>query len=108
MSAYTIGRQEMEAEVLIEQVFDHGPTGEEARARLPELLDNHRTQVRELIEEKTPKVLATLPNSGEGWTVHHIFFARRGFTVAAQALAAERDARWVDLATLDRDLAKIL
>jgi hypothetical protein len=35
--------------------------------------------------------------------VYHVFFARAGFTDAARAQAA--DARLVDLATLDADLA---
>ena len=63
-----------------------------------------RSVIRELIEEKTPKVLASLPHSGAGWIVHYVFFARRGFTGAAQALAGEYGARLVDLTTLDRDL----
>jgi AAA+ ATPase superfamily predicted ATPase len=65
-----------------------------------------RSVIRELIEEKTPKVLASLPHSGADWSVHYVFFARRGFTAAAQALAAEHGARLVDLATLDRDLTE--
>jgi hypothetical protein len=65
-----------------------------------------RGVIRELIEEKTPKVLASLPDAGAGRRVHHMFFARRGFTEAAQALAAGRGARLVDLAILDRDLTK--
>ena len=65
-----------------------------------------RNVVRELIEAKTPRVLASLPGSGADWTVHYVFFARRGFTEAAQALAAEQGARLVDLATLDRDLGE--
>ena len=64
-----------------------------------------RNVIRELIEEKMPKVLASLPHSGLGWTIHYAFFARKGFTDAAKALAREHDAWMVDLATLDRDLA---
>jgi AAA+ ATPase superfamily predicted ATPase len=64
-----------------------------------------RSVVRELIEDKTPKVRASLPHSGADWTIHYAFFARRGFTEAAEALAREHDAWLVDLATLDRDLA---
>ena len=61
-----------------------------------------RDVIRELIEKKTPKVLAALPHPD--WTVHYVFFARRGFTDAAQALAREHDAQLVDLEMLDHDL----
>jgi len=37
--------------------------------------DVGRSVVRELIEEKTPRVLAALSDRGEGWTVHYAFFA---------------------------------
>lgn len=60
--------------------------------------------VRELIEEKTPKVLQRLPGDSLDWTVHYAFFARAGFTKAAQAEAQTRQALLVDLGTLDRDL----
>jgi AAA+ ATPase superfamily predicted ATPase len=62
--------------------------------------------VTELIEDKTPKVRATLPDKGEGWTVYYAFFARAGFTDAAQAEAQAYGALLIDLATLDRDLAR--
>ena len=48
-----------------------------------------RALLRELTETKTPKVLAALPERGDGWTVHHVFFARAGFTEAAQAKARQ-------------------
>jgi AAA+ ATPase superfamily predicted ATPase len=63
-----------------------------------------RAVVRELIEEKTPKVLKSLPGAGEGWTIHYAFFARSGFTDAMQTLAERHGARLITLATLDRDL----
>jgi len=63
-----------------------------------------RAVVRELVETKTPKVLAALPDGGEGWRVHYAFFARAGFTEAARAEARSVGARLVDLATLDADL----
>lgn len=63
-----------------------------------------RAVVRELIEEKTPKVLKVLPENGQGWQVHYAFFARAGFTEAARAEAATVDARLIDLAQLDRQL----
>lgn len=60
--------------------------------------------IRELIEVKTPKVLATLPNQGDGWRVHHYFFARTGFTDPAQELAQESGAQLVTLDAIDADL----
>ena len=41
-----------------------------------------RDVVRGLIANKTPQVFKTLPDAGEGWTVHYAFFARAGFTDA--------------------------
>jgi AAA+ ATPase superfamily predicted ATPase len=64
-----------------------------------------RRVIRELIEVKTPRVLKVLPDEGAGWGVHYAFFARAGFTDAAQDEAAAHDALLVDLARLDRDLA---
>ncbi len=63
-----------------------------------------RDVIRELIGEKTPKVLQNLAGNGLDWTVHYAFFARAGFTEAAQAEAQARRALLVDLDTLDRDL----
>jgi AAA+ ATPase superfamily predicted ATPase len=62
-----------------------------------------RDVIRELVEAKTPRVLAELPEGGTGWRVYHVFFAHAGFTEAARAQAA--DAQLIDLATLDADLA---
>jgi hypothetical protein len=59
-------------------------------------------------EEKTPKVLAALPDQGKGWTVQYAFFARVGFTEAAQAEAEQHQAQLVDLERLDRDLRAVL
>ena len=63
-----------------------------------------RALIRELIEEKTPRVLATLPDQGAEWTVHHAFFARAGFTEAAQAEAEEHQIKLVSLEQLDQAL----
>ena len=63
-----------------------------------------RRHLRELVDEKTPRVLATLPDEGKGWDVHHAFFARAGFTEAAQAFAREQEVQLVDLNRLDADL----
>ena len=65
-----------------------------------------RSVVQELIEEKTPRVLASLPDGGADWAVHYAIFARSGFTDAARALGGEHGARLVELATLDRDLTE--
>jgi uncharacterized protein len=63
-----------------------------------------RALVRELVEVKTPKVLATLPGKGEGWAVHHVFFARAEFTEAGRSEAAQRGMTIVTLAQLDETL----
>jgi AAA+ ATPase superfamily predicted ATPase len=62
-----------------------------------------RDVIRELIERKTPLVQAALPEGGNQWDIHHVFFARAGFTEAAQAKA--REAMFVDLARLDEGLS---
>ena len=59
-----------------------------------------RALLRELIEVKTPKVLAPLPERGDGWAVHYVFFARAGFTEAAQAEARRHRVELVDLERL--------
>ncbi len=64
-----------------------------------------RAVVRELIADKTPKVLEALPDKGEGWRVLYAYFSRAGFTAAAQQMAREHSALLVDLARLDADLA---
>jgi AAA+ ATPase superfamily predicted ATPase len=63
-----------------------------------------RRAIRELVAEKTPKVLKDLESYGEAWRVHYALFARRGFTEAARAYAEEQQALLVDLARLDNDL----
>jgi hypothetical protein len=63
-----------------------------------------RSVVRELVDQKTSKVLRALPDGGAGWTVHYAFFARAGFTQAARQEAYELQALLVELATLDRGL----
>ena len=65
-----------------------------------------RALLRELIEQKTPKVLAALPDQGKSWTVQYAFFARAGFTEAAQAEAKQHQVQLVDLEQLDRDLSR--
>ncbi|MCP5010671.1 MAG: ATP-binding protein [Aestuariibacter sp.] len=66
-----------------------------------------RAVVRELIEEKTLKVKAALPDGGKSWRIFYAYFSRAGFTAAAQQMADEHHALLVDLAQLDKDLAKV-
>jgi hypothetical protein len=63
-----------------------------------------RVLLRELVETKTLKVLEALPDKGTGWTVHHAFFARAGFTEATQVEAEGHRVTLVDLKRLDTDL----
>jgi hypothetical protein len=63
-----------------------------------------RSVVRELIEEKTPKVLETLPDRGDGWTIYYAFFTRTGLTEPAQSEALAHNALPVDLMALDNAL----
>jgi AAA+ ATPase superfamily predicted ATPase len=61
-----------------------------------------RSVIQELVE-KAPRVVP-----GDGWRVHHAFFARAGFTDAARAEAEALEASLVDLETLDTDLRRAL
>jgi AAA+ ATPase superfamily predicted ATPase len=60
-----------------------------------------RDVIRDLIEERGPRVLERLEGD---WQAHYVFFARAGFTDAAREDAARLGATLVDLARLDRDL----
>lgn len=60
--------------------------------------------VRELVEEKAPKVLETLPDRGDGWTVCYALFTRTGLTKAARAEALAHNTLLVDLMALDGTL----
>jgi AAA+ ATPase superfamily predicted ATPase len=60
-----------------------------------------RNVVRELIEEKGPRLLTKI---GDGWNIHYAFFARRGFTDAALHAGHDSNAIFVDLDRLDADL----
>ncbi|MFQ5433671.1 MAG: DUF234 domain-containing protein, partial [Anaerolineae bacterium] len=64
----------------------------------------NRQVVRELIEQKGPKVRQEL-SSGEDWSFHYAVFARAGFTEAAAAELSARQGLLVDLAALDEVLA---
>jgi AAA+ ATPase superfamily predicted ATPase len=63
-----------------------------------------RQIVRELIEQKTPKVMRGLPDGGVGWRVHYAIFSRGGVTPAALAELHKFDGISVDLGMLDKDL----
>ncbi len=63
-----------------------------------------RKIMRELVEEKTPKVRRDLEAYGGPWRVHYAFFARHGFTEAARRFGKDHGALLVDLAQLDADL----
>lgn len=64
-----------------------------------------RQIVRELIEQKTPKVMKGLPGGGVGWSVHYAIFSRGGVTPAALAELRKFDGISVDLGMLDKYLA---
>jgi hypothetical protein len=64
-----------------------------------------RSVIRELIQEKTPKVLKALPDSGTDWQVYYVCFSRAGFTPAAKTEAAEVGVKLVDLEQLDREIS---
>jgi hypothetical protein len=63
-----------------------------------------RDVLRDLIEQKTPKLLKALPNEGDEWTVQHALFSRAGFTPATQSLAETQPTILVDLDQLARGL----
>ena len=60
----------------------------------------NRQVVRELIEQKGPKVRQDLPN-GDEWAFHYAVFARAGFTEAAATELSAREGVLVDLPALD-------
>jgi len=64
-----------------------------------------RDVVRELLEDKTPRVLKDLPDSGSGWQIHHTLFARAGFSEAALAMAGPAKVALIDLETLAAGLS---
>jgi AAA+ ATPase superfamily predicted ATPase len=64
-----------------------------------------RQIVRELIEQKKPKVIAALPDGGEEWRVHYAIFARGGITSAAISELQKYAGIAADLKILERDLS---
>lgn len=65
-----------------------------------------RQVARELIENKTPLVLKDLPEKSESWRVHHVLFARSGFTPAAVAEMQKVQGSLVDLKQIDAVLGQ--
>ncbi len=63
-----------------------------------------RQIVRELVEQKGPKLRQELPD-GDVWTFHDANFARAGFTEAVAAELTARQGLLVDVATLDAGLS---
>ena len=63
-----------------------------------------RSVIRDLVDQKTSKVLDALAEEGTDWKVHYAFFARAGFTEAARQEAQAHHALLVDLAALDEGL----
>ena len=64
-----------------------------------------RQIVRELIEQKKPKVMAGLPDDGDGWRVHYAIFGRGGVTPVALAELQKFGGQAVDLGRLESDLS---
>lgn len=64
-----------------------------------------RQIVRELIEQKKPKVMAGLPDGGDSWHVHYVIFARGGVTPAALTELQKFGGIAVDLGMLESDLS---
>ena len=60
--------------------------------------------VRELAEQKKPKVLAELPHTPDDWTVYLVFFARAGFSPSAQEYASAQNIILVNLDQLEAGL----
>lgn len=59
---------------------------------------------RELLEQKMPKVLASLPEGGKGWQGYAAIFARGGVKPAAQAELQKHGGLVVQLEQIDRAL----
>jgi uncharacterized protein len=65
----------------------------------------NRQVVRELIEQKGPKVRQELPD-GDSWSLHYAVFAGAGFTDATAAALSARQGLVVDLPALDALLSE--
>ena len=62
-----------------------------------------RQIVRELAEQKAPKILAALPDGGENWRVHYAIFTRAEVTPAARAEMQKLGGITVNLEMLDTE-----
>ena len=62
---------------------------------------------REVIRGLVDKASVVVPESGHGWQVHYAFFAREGFTAAAQAEARALSARLLTLAEMEPGLTAV-
>ena len=67
----------------------------------------HRQVAVELIEKKTPKTMSSLPDNGEGLTVHHTLFSRGKVTPATRDEMRKVGGLVVELNQLDRDLEEV-
>jgi hypothetical protein len=63
-----------------------------------------RQVVRDLIQQKAPRLLHQLPEEGAGWRTHYVVFARAGLTLAAQKELEAHGGFGVNLSRLDREL----
>ena len=63
-----------------------------------------REVVQDLIENKGPQVLRSLPDEGARWSAHYAVFSRAGLTLAAREVAKTQRAIALDLMQLERDL----
>jgi uncharacterized protein len=61
--------------------------------------------VRDLVETKTPLILADLPQGGAAWRLHYAIFTRSGMTPAARQELLARDGLLIELDRLYQDLA---
>ena len=55
---------------------------------------------REIIRELVEKTALVVPDQGKGWQVHYAFFAREGFTGAAQVEAAQHSSLLITLSDM--------
>lgn len=60
--------------------------------------------VSDLVERKTPRLRQSLPNGGEGWSVHYALFSRVGTTNPAHVELRSHHGLSVDLERIDREL----
>jgi hypothetical protein len=64
-----------------------------------------RSVIRELIEEKTPKLFLDLGWSEDDWQVSYVFFSRNRFTSPSAEYASMHDIVLIDLEALEKGLS---